>query len=269
MSVSPTPSRSDQPQLQPVTGEEVRDYLLQHSDFFDHHPELLEGLRNQPRPLTGREVRDYLREHGDFFDHHPELLVDLRIFHPSGEAVSLVEKQVSVLRGRNSDMRSRLSSLIATARHNEQIYHSTRSLLLTLLAAGSREQMATAFATAMREDFQVEHASFILFGDPGCATDLLRIDAPATAAAAIGALLKNRKPTCGLLRREQVAYLFPGASNVGSAAVLPLRDETELGVIAIGSSDANYYSPDSGTLFLSFIAEALTILLGRPEQDAV
>ena len=266
MSDSPTPAEYDQPQ--PVTGQEVRDYLRRHSDFFDHHPDLLKGLRNQPQALTGREVRDYLREHSDFFDHHPDLLVDLRIFHPTGEAVSLVEKQVSVLRDRNSDMRRRLSSLISNARHNEQLYHSTRSLLLTLLAASSREQMATAFATAMREDFQVEHASFILFGDPECATGLLRIDAPATAFAEIGALLKNRKPTCGLLRREQVAYLFPGAANIGSAAVLPLQDETELGVIALGSSDANYYSPDSGTLFLSFIAEALIILLGRPEQDA-
>ena len=55
---------------------------------------------------------------------------------------------------------------------------------------------------------------------------------------------------------------------MGSAAVMPLLGEEELGVIAVGSSDAHHYTSAMGTLFLQHIAEVLVRLLPRLEAPA-
>ena len=48
--------------------------------------------------LSEEQVRDYLKQHEDFLQRNPDMLDHLHISHASGSAVSLVEKQVSVLK---------------------------------------------------------------------------------------------------------------------------------------------------------------------------
>jgi uncharacterized protein YigA (DUF484 family) len=70
------------------------------------------------------------------------------------------------------------------------------------------------------------------------------------------------------LRKEELAYLFPAAGEVGSAAVMTLHKGSALGVIAVGNSDPNHYSSSMGTLFLSHIADVLVRLLPRLQSGA-
>lgn len=209
-------------------------------------------------------VRDYLKENGDFLQRNPDMLDHLHISHASGSAVSLVEKQVSVLRERNVDMRHRLNSLTANARENDKLYEATRILVLKLLEARSRDDLYSAFMDSMNTDFEVEHASMILFGEPGDGE--CRVETAEAARIEIGALLKGRKAVCGVLRKEELAYLFPGAGEIGSAALMPLANGEELGLIAVGSSDAHRYSSSMGTLFLGHIADVMVRLLPRLDQ---
>jgi len=213
--------------------------------------------------LSDETVREYLKNHSDFLQRHPDMLDFLHVSHASGSAVSLVEKQVSVLRERNIEMRQRLNALTANARHNDRLYEQTRRLVLTLLDAPSLSVLCTAFTTAMRDDFEVEHASIILFGDRHQAPEGVRVESAERARIEIGALLRGRKALCGPLRKEELSYLFPAAGAVGSAAVMPLISGEELGVIAVGSSDAHRYSSNMGTLFLQHVAEVLVRLLPR------
>ena len=213
-------------------------------------------------PLSEDLVRDYLKEHGDFLQRNPDLLDHLHVSHASGSAVSLVEKQISVLRERNTELRHRLKSLTANAEENDRLYDRTRSLVLKLLEADSLDALYRTFMDSLRDDFEVEHASMILFGEPGSAGEC-RMDSPKKARKEIGALLKGRKAVCGAMRKEELAYLFPGAGAVGSAALVPLAHGEELGLIAVGSSDADRYNSAVGTLFLSHIAEVIVRLLSR------
>ncbi len=217
-------------------------------------------------PLDEDEVRDYLKEHSDFFERHPDMLDHLHIAHSTGSAVSLVEKQVSVLRERNMDMRKRLNSLTENARDNDRLYELTRKLVLELLEAPSLDGVCQAYTRAMAEDFQAEHASIILFGDPAQATEGCRIESAESARIEIGALIKARSAMCGVLRKEELNYLFPGAGEIGSAAVMPLCSSADMGVIAVGSSDAHRYSSNTGTLFLGHIAEVLVRLIPRMQN---
>jgi uncharacterized protein YigA (DUF484 family) len=217
--------------------------------------------------LTDELVREYLKANEDFLQRNPDLLDHLHISHASGSAISLVEKQVSILRERNIDMRHRLNSLTTNARENDRLYEQTRRLVLRLLEADSVEALYRAFMSAMCEDFKVEYASMILFGESGSAGEC-RVEPLDAATAEIGGLLRGRKAVCGALRREELAYLFPDATAVGSAALMPLYDGEELGLIAVGSADANRYSSNMGTLFLTHISEVLVRLLPRLPQRA-
>jgi uncharacterized protein YigA (DUF484 family) len=219
-------------------------------------------------PLTEEDVRAFLRDNGDFLQRNPDLLDHLHVSHASGSAVSLVEKQVSVLRERNVDLRHRLKSLTANARENDKLYEQTRSLVLNLLDADSIAGLYRAFMHAMQHSFDVEFASMILFGDEPDEGDY-RVDSLENAKSSIGALLNGRKAICGALRKEEFNYLFcaDGAGHPlnqgGSAAIMPLTDGTQVGLIAVGCSDANRYTSDMGVLFLSHIAEVILRLLPR------
>jgi uncharacterized protein YigA (DUF484 family) len=215
--------------------------------------------------LNDELVREYLKDHDDFLQRNPDMLDYLHISHASGSAVSLVEKQVGVLRERNIDMRHRLNTLTANARDNDKLYEQTRGLLLQLLEADSVDALYNGFMRSMSEDFKVEHATMILFGE-GDAGDC-RMETRDSAKIEIGALLKGKKAVCGALREDELSYLFPNASGVGSAALMPLSNGEQLGLLAVGSSDGNRYNSAMGTLFLSHIAEVIVRLLPRLQHS--
>jgi len=215
--------------------------------------------------LSEEAVREYLKENSDFLERNPDLLDHLHVSHASGSAVSLVEKQVSVLRERNMDMRHRLSTLTANARENDTLYKRTRNLVLKMLECGTVDELYQAFMDAMADDFGVEHASMILFGEEDEGAKC-RVEPAERARIEIGALLKGRKAVCGALRKDELTYLFPDAGEVGSAALMPLAAGEELGLIAVGSSDANRYHSAMGTLFLHHIADVMVRLLPRLQE---
>jgi uncharacterized protein len=212
--------------------------------------------------LNDEIVREYLKNHDDFLQRNPDMLDFLHISHASGSAISLVEKQVSVLRERNMDMRQRLKTLTANARDNDTLYEQTRALVLKLLEADSTEALYDTFMASMATDFRVEHASMILYGDHS-SNEGWRTETQETVKIEIGSLFRGHKAVCGTLRKEELAFLFPEGSGVGSAALMPLSNSEQLGLIAVGSSDANHYNGKVGTLFLSHIADVIVKLLSR------
>jgi uncharacterized protein YigA (DUF484 family) len=217
--------------------------------------------------LDDASVSAYLTQHRDFLQRNPELMDHLEIPHASGSATSLVEKQVGILRERNIGMRRRIANFTDNARDNDKIYQQTRELVLALLEAPTTQALCQTFSTAMTADFDVEHASIIIFGEQAGSDTTYRLETRESAHMQIGALLGNRKNQCGALRPDELGYLFPQAGDVGSAAVIPLgNDNQELGLIALGSSDASRYDSAMGTLFLSHVADVISRLLPRLEQ---
>lgn len=227
-----------------------------------------QSVAAQPTTLSDEAVLEFLMDNGDFLQRHPELFDHLHISHASGSAVSLVEKQVSVLRERNVEMRHRLKALTSNARENDKLFEETRALVVKLLEASSVEALYAAFMDSMKKGFQAEYASMILFSD-GDADGDYRVASLDSARAAVGALLNGRKPVCGALRKEEFNYLFAGDGNPpapaqgGSAAIMPLTDGAQIGLIAVGSADAGRYHSGMGTLFLAHIAEVILRLLPR------
>ena len=75
--------------------------------------------------------------------------------------------------------------------------------------------------------------------------------------------MHSKVPTLGILQPIERDFLFKDQSEkVKSAAVLSIRDKKKhLGMLAIGSSDPECFTPKMDTVFISFISEALGKLL--------
>jgi len=215
--------------------------------------------------ITADQVAAYLKLHPDFFLKRDDLLTELQVAHPAGGAVSLLERQVSVLRERSVDLRHRLNSLLDNARNNDRLFEQTKQLVLKLLEAQSLDQIVDTFKHSLEQDFQIDFASLVLIGNPAQFRGVrARMVTLADAREQVEGLLKSSKAVCGVLRPEEVKFLFPEHSRqVGSAAVIPLHFGQPLGVLAIASTDPNYFRSSIGTLFLGYIAEVINRLLPK------
>lgn len=213
--------------------------------------------QDSPKPLDSDTVAAYLRLHPEFFIDHDELIPELRIPHQRGDTVSLVERQVKLLRERNIEMRHRLSQLMDVARDNDRLFDKTRRLVLDLLDANSLEEVVSCVEDSLRREFQVPFVSLILFSEAPLPVG--RSVSSAEAHQAIGGLLAGGKTICGVLREHELNFLFGSAdgAQVGSAAVVSIAYQGLHGVLAIGSADPQHYKSSLGTLFLGYIAEVL------------
>lgn len=220
---------------------------------------------NNETEITEDDVAQYLKTHSGFFLKRDDLLMELKLAHPSGGAVSLLERQVSLLRERNMDMRTRHNNLLDNARSNDQLFDKTKQLVLALIEAQGLDALVNTFTRSLLTDFSMDFATLALIGNPKLHRSISsRIVPVDDAYQQIPGLLKTNKATCGVLREEELQFLFAGqASQVGSAAVVPLSYGNPLGVIAIGSTDPQYFRSSMGTLFLGYIAEVLNRLLPK------
>ncbi len=216
--------------------------------------------------VSAAQVAAYLAENPDFFAQHEKLLADIELPHHSGSAISLVERQVSVLRERNMDMRHRLSNLLDNARDNDRLFDKTKRLILQFLENQDLSQVVDTLFYSFESDFQIHHTRLILLGNAGIlpTSTKANIITLNEARENIPALLKTNRAFCGALGPKETTFIFgDDASDIGSAATVPLLHGTTFGLLAIGSRDPEYYRSSMGTLFLGYIAEALNRLLPR------
>lgn len=222
--------------------------------------------------LSEAKVADYLQANPDFFERNAGLLAKLRLPHLRDKAatVSLVERQVDVLRERNQTLERRLKELVDVARANDTLADRIHRLSQRLLRAPDLQHAVDAIETSMREDFEAMHAVLILFIAEAQTLEsssrrFLRAGDPASAEARMfESLLQSGKPRCGQVRDSQRDYLFgKDTIEIGSVALTPLGPKGSLGLLAIGASDAERFHPAMSTEFLSRIGDLISHALTR------
>lgn len=211
--------------------------------------------------LTEREVAAYLRSHPDFLSRHSELLDAIELRHKAGSAVSLIERQVDILRTRNQRLEEKLERLVDAARDNEKRTDSVLKLARTLIRAPSLAGVAAGLARCMREDFAIEE-TFV-----GIASSQLRrhdieglhpLEPEGKIARAFENFWRTRLIECGPLSEARAKLLFPKAAKLPeSAAVIPLEKDKSLGMLVLASADPQRFQPRQGKLFLELTAELL------------
>ena len=221
--------------------------------------------------LNDTTVGEYLQTYPDFFERNSPLLTKLRLPHlrDAGATVSLVERQVEVLRERNQSLDRKLKELVDVARANDALADRIHRLSQRLIRAHTLLETISAVETSLREDFDAMHSVLVLFLEQARSLEgagrFLRTGDPTDPdIKSFESLLQSGKPRCGQVRDGQRDYLFGKDSvEIGSVALTPLGPKGELGILAIGASDAERFHPAMSTEFLSRIGELVTYALMR------
>ncbi len=221
-------------------------------------------------PISEQAVQEYLEANPDFFEHHGALLNSLSVPHGTGEAVSLVERQVLMLRQKELKLERQLKDLITVARDNDVLVAKIHELALQLIGARNLAATITVIEEAMRSGFGADHSIMVLFGDPAMFGDIragrfFRVIARADEELKpFETFLDGKGPRCGQVRDSQRDFLFQSDANeVGSVALVPLGDKARLGFLAIGSADADRFHPGMSIDFLTRVGDIVEGALAR------
>jgi uncharacterized protein YigA (DUF484 family) len=212
---------------------------------------------------TEQLVRDFLQDNPTFLDKNPDILESLTLPHNAGNAVSLVERQVGVMRDRNKEMRNRLDNMLETAHDNDLLFEKTKRLVLNLLEAKNLPALVETVYDSLGKDFAIDFYSLTLLEDEKqLPSTMARVASIEKANEKVGTLLNSNRAVSGVLREDEMTFLFGEKGlQVGSVAAVPLRFNNVYGILAVGNSDPNFYKSSMGTLFLSYIAEVLNRIL--------
>jgi uncharacterized protein YigA (DUF484 family) len=220
--------------------------------------------------LTEEAICTYLTAHPDFFERNPKPLAKLRIPHEIGGTVSLVERQVSMLRQKELKLERQLRDLIQVARDNDLLAAKIHELAMHLLAADGLNATVAAVEEAMRSGFDADQAVLILFGNPDNFDDVdagrffRAIQRDDEALQPFATFLKGSGPRCGQVRDSQRNFLFRAdAEDIGSVALVPLGSKASIGFLAIGSVDAKRFHPGMSIDFLTRVGDLISGALNR------
>lgn len=214
-------------------------------------------------------VGNYLRSNPDFFVRNEALLAHLRLPHARGSAaVSLVERQVELLREKTQGLESRLSELIGIARANDELADRIHRFTRRLMSARTRREAVAQLEKSLREDFEAFHSTLVLFGDAAAGLEpgrfVVAVERGDPRLAGFETLLASGKPRCGQARDTQREFLFGAESAaVASLALVPLGGSLPTGLLAIGSPERDRFHPGMATEFLARMAELISDALSR------
>ena len=171
------------------------------------------------------------------------------------------------------ELKRRLKEMTAEAANNETILKKTQGRELSLLRADSLAQLLHAMVDGLRESYLLDAISVVLL-DPeheirhlllanGERPDEFKhvffVDSLVGLAPQLTAL---HKPWLGPFVGADHHLLFPGSTNLKSAALLPLpRKDRATGALCFGSRDPTRFTRHHGTDFLAHLGAVAAVCL--------
>jgi len=218
---------------------------------------------NDKQALNPEDVAAFLKQNPEFFAEHEYLLNDLKLPHANGSAISLGERQVQVFREHRDQLRTQLNELIAAAQENDKHFETSKRLLLDMLDVKTLDEIELVLQAAFKDDANIFAARLALFGNPDeFPASELSIHSETVAREELGTLMDSQKAVCGRFTDRQLQFLFQNdAENVGSAAIIPIRNGKSYGMLCLASADELHFDSSMGSLFLSYISDFVARLL--------
>jgi uncharacterized protein YigA (DUF484 family) len=222
----------------------------------------------EARGLTAAETEEesvagYLQRNPEFFERHQAVLARLKLPHArGGSTISLVERQIEVLREKQAGLENKLAELVRVARANDAIAERLHRFTRRLLRAVPRAAAIAHIEAGLREDFDAFHAALVLVGeepDPALPAFVRTVATDDAQLKSFESLRLSGKPRCGQARDSQREFLFgPEGLEMGSVALVPLGEKGALGLLALGSADRDRFHHGMSTEFLARLADLIT-----------
>lgn len=228
--------------------------------------------------VAGEEQRiaEYLLNNSDFFNRHPDLVETIKVPHRPGQAVSLVERQLTALREKNTQLKRQLHDLINNARENERLSEVLQKLTLLLFKAKNLDAGLMVVAKHLSAQFPNDDCCALFYEEVLPLNSARGIPAPLRAVSRHDAgwqelrlVLDRGKPLCGRFKNGQLEFLFgTRAQALESAALVPLQHldksgQSPFGIIAFASTDPGRFQANMGTVFLTHMGQTISCALER------
>jgi len=209
-----------------------------------------------------QQVIDFLIANPDFFIKNAHLLTDMDIRHETGTAVSLVERQISLLRGRNSHFENKLNEMVDAVHDNQRLNASLQRLAINLFMVDGLDDIIASIDDEIRNNLNTDFFSIVLITEDA---DLVEQQAERYVHVdderleEFRASIDEKRIQCGRFTTEQAQLFFASESEKpGSGAVVPIADAETYGLIGLGSKDEQHYHPGMGTDFLQHLSDLVS-----------
>jgi hypothetical protein len=213
-----------------------------------------------------KTVVEYLRANPQFFENNNDLLLDLNIPHKTGATISLIERQVSLLRDQNRKLKKQLRDLLEIARDNDQINIRMHHMTMSLLKTSSMDEVLMTLRKILHDDFAADAVSARLFIDADKVTSSnadLCVDRSAPGLTPFAKVLKDGFPVCSHYKADQLQPLFGDeAEHIASVAFVPLGKPV-WGLLSIGSHDHERFHPKKETTYLAKMGELINAFISQ------
>lgn len=221
-----------------------------------------------PNPITEDDIANFLVNTPDFFQRHAELLATVQFTSPhSHRTVSLQERQAEMLREKIKLLELRLMEMIRNGNDNVLVSDKILRWAAQLLLGGDPRALPQRIEDEIRHQFAVPQVSLRLWG---LAAEYA--SEPFAQGASEDARLfatSLSEPFCGLNTGFEAVRWLPDPAAATSLALIPLRNGAggptapAFGMLVLASGDAQRFTSGMGTEFLARIGELASAALSR------
>ena len=219
-------------------------------------------------PITEDDIANYLANTPDFFERHAELLAAVQLSSPhSSRTVSLQERQAQMLREKIKALELRIMDMIRNGNENVILSDKLLQWARSLFLAADPLALPGQMADQIQERFSVPQVGIKVW-------DVAAQFAQADFAQGVSDDAKLfasslREPFCGVNTGFEAVGWLPDPQAAISLAILPLRVAPAaglapaFGLLILASPDAQRFNSAMGTDFLARIAELASAALSR------
>ncbi|MEY4713090.1 MAG: hypothetical protein RIS88_2540 [Pseudomonadota bacterium] len=223
-------------------------------------------------PITEDDIANYLANTPDFFQRHAELLASVQLNSPHGNrAVSLQERQAEMLREKIRALELRMMDMIRHGSENMVISGRLHRWALQLLSVAGDDTLPAAIVSEIQDQFLVPQAALRLWG-------LHERHAAQSFAQGVSEDVRSfasslTQPYCGINSGFEAAGWLEVPGQAASLAMIPLREgligntTPAFGLMVLASPDPQRFTGGMGTDFLERIAELASAALARLRRD--
>jgi uncharacterized protein YigA (DUF484 family) len=219
-------------------------------------------------PITEDDIANYLANTPDFFLRHAELLAAVQLGSPHGQrAVSLQERQAEMLREKIKLLEQRIMEMLRHGNDNVILSNKIIRWAGKLLQGTELRQLPHQLASDIEQQFAVPQVGLRLW-------DVAPEYSAEPYAQGVSDDLKSfatslTEPFCGLNTGFESVNWLETPAAITSLALIPLRmgpsgsTSAAFGLLVLASGDAQRFTSGMGTDFLARIGELASAALSR------